>query len=99
MEKIPETFKKYGYDFELLKREGDIVLYSQSAKAPGGNKRTYGYEVHKVRVSKERLFGDTVLPECERLAGATEFGYYGWSFQKRENAEIKFKEMIENEEK
>jgi len=101
MKKIPETFKKYGYDFKLLKRLGGIALYEQSSKGV-----VYAYEVHKVRkmamlYSKFTNAAGKIkvvnFPAMEKLASSSEFGMFGWSFQKKENAEIKFKELVHND--
>lgn len=94
MKTIPETFKKYSYDFKLLKRTGDVAMYEQS-KIVSPELTVSQYEVHIVQISKECVFKKQYYPERERLATAGEFGYFGWSYQKYENAIKKFNELVE----
>ena len=72
-------FKKYDYDFNLIKRVGNIAIYTQSKKG-----KIYAYEVHKIRIQKEHEIminnQKALFKEMELLASAEYFGIYGWSF-------------------
>jgi len=96
MEKIPNEFRKYRYDFKMLKREGCIALYSQSKKG-----EVLSFEVHKIRVYPQLStdFGQSggkmkTYPEREVLASKGEFGKYGWSYQTYEYALKNFNEKV-----
>ena len=49
METIPNKFRKNGFDYTLLDRQGDILLFEQS-KDFGSDGVVRQYEVHKVRL-------------------------------------------------
>ena len=51
MNKIPNEFSKNGYSYTLLKRVGNLALYSQ--EQPKG--RVWAYELHKVREIPKRI--------------------------------------------
>ena len=94
METIPNTFKKYGYDFKLLKRIGSIVMYEQS-QTVSHTQRIIQYEVHNIQVAEESIFQGLLYPKRETLAKSGEFGCYGWSYDKYEKAMEKFNELVE----
>ncbi len=97
--KIPLNFRANGYDYQLIKRSERVALYSQE-NSKGDIK---GYEVHKVRFKSyaERKFTrsnghvDTYSGyNAEVLAKNEDFGTYGWNFDTLENAEKKYKELL-----
>jgi len=99
IQKIKANFRKNGFDYRLLQRQGMIALYEQSK-----NNDVYGYEVHKVRLnsSAELKFRNPdgsirviQMPECESLASNEAFGLSGWNYQALERAEDKFKELVQ----
>ena len=97
MRKIPKEKRMRGFDYKLLKRIGYTALYSLSVEGV-----VYGYEVHKVRIRapahvKYKQSDGTIrivdYPKREVLASTEEFGTYGWSYQFKDNALKKFKEV------
>lgn len=76
----PTKFTAYGYDFTLIKFHKNIALYAQE-----NTERVVGYEVHKLKPQGA----------LSRLRGKSEFGYYAWSYEHRENAEKKYQELLE----
>lgn len=89
MRKIPKTFKKNGYNYTLLKRIKDLVLYEQfkDFKSEGS---AYAYEIHKVKISPHRsvimkdlngTLKKIEFPEKECLASNEDFGRCAWSFK------------------
>ena len=109
MRKIKESFRCNGFDYQLIERKGNIVIYSQSKKdADNDEVIVWGYEVHKVRVSpmgaskftnSDGSIRNVILPERERLAGNEDFGKYGWACDDLEQAEQVFKEKVMIDEK
>ena len=95
LQRIPETFKKHGFVYNLIKREKNIALYKQCNK----DGSLSSYEVHKVRFKKSgsrKLPDGQVLeyPDMEILAGDEDFGMYGWAFMKLENAEKRYAQLL-----
>lgn len=80
-ETIPETFTYNGFIFTFLFREGKVALYEQKM---ANNEAIHCYEVHCIRTSKG----------IERLCPTTDFGKFGWSFHKLNNAKKKMKELL-----
>lgn len=94
--KIPEKFRKNGFDFKLLQREKDIAIYELSSKGV-----VLGFEVHKVRKmpipATSRVDSELVLRGYifrERLPSNENFGNFGWSFNGLTNAKILFNNLI-----
>lgn len=83
---IPSELKRQGYVMRLVKREGDVSIYSKSA----------GFEVLRVRRHDGRMIGETVVEPAEYLPSDEEFGTKGWYFigpNARELAETKMRAL------
>lgn len=84
---IPHIFHRDGYTHRLMKREGNIALYSLTRFG------RMSYEVVKIRAYKtDRAFinrkaGDEYLPSNE------EWGTYGFTFNSLSDAERHFKAL------
>ena len=104
MRQIKDSFKSNGFNYQLIKREGKIAMYSQSKKeADNGEEDVWGYEVHKVRVLPPRntkikqrngSYRPLIQPKREELAGNEDFGLYAWTCDDLEHAEQVFKEKV-----
>lgn len=97
MKKIPETFRRQGYDYKLLIRDGNVVIYE--VKRPFG---VVGYDVMVVKIQRPSIFKikneDGSITEInyevkEKLPNDEQFGKYGWSYNKYDNAVKKFEEL------
>jgi len=97
IEKIKNVFRKNGYDYKLIARNGMVAMYAQMTNGVIG-----AYEVHKIRVKKAskaiyHQIGkepvEIMRPEQEILAGNGEFGMYGWGFQTKTDAITKYEEL------
>ncbi len=75
MQPLPSTFYSAGWNFTLIKRTGNVVLFSKHKR---GHKLTH-YEVAIVQRRKARTFpnGDT-YPEHEAMPSSEEWGTHGW---------------------
>ena len=85
LKKIPENYKKNGYEYEILRRKGDKALYEQAK-----NNKVYGYEVVKVRKAKVRGFlkkskAYEGYTHYEKLPSNEEFGTYGQSYEEKDS--------------
>lgn len=88
---LPNSFKKWGFDWAVLKREGDCALLSQS-KDGGVN-----YNVCKIKKGNEYTFPNGRVVEAqESIPSAEQWGRLAWCYCKLENAEKKFAELNES---
>lgn len=80
-ERLPETFKRKGFTYNLVKRTPYTLLYSQTDNDKGN---IVGYEVFEIRKSKPNtsiIDGQTVnFKGGERFPSDEAFGY--WAYHK-----------------
>ena len=95
MQLLKTSFRKNGYNYELLKREGTVCLFEQF-KSIGS---TRYYEVLIVRLLKERYINKKKIPAREALPSNNMFGVYGWGYDTLEMAQQKFNELVEKKKK
>lgn len=97
MKPIPNNFRKNSWDYKLIKRVGDVVIYAQSKKGI-----IKAYETHKIRQKTASTcefhgsVGKVITvnhPNREILAGNEDFGRYGWTFFTLEKAQEKLQEL------
>ena len=97
MKKIPNTFRKNGYDYLLLKRCDRLAIYEQSDKG-----KTFAYEFHKIRLNQPSIIkykqpnGDVNVvkrPLREALPSNEDWGRYGWTFNTLKEADIKYESL------
>ena len=100
---IPEKLRINRFNYDLYKREGDIAILRQELVEG----ELFAFEVHIVRkmpileskldyLERIRQAGFT---HVEVLASNELFGTYGWAYRYLEEAERKFKELVEAQEK
>ena len=102
MKRIPKTYRRYGYDFELVERTEifdtgtavcAVAIYVQ--KYEGG---IVGYEVHKVRSKTTRPTAKSIVKweiGDEYLATVNEFGRYAWAIHSLDTAKRKAQAVID----
>lgn len=90
-EKIKESFKKSVFNYTLIKRSENTVIYKQEHEG-----RIIAYEVHKIRFAKPFVLAGNELNAREYLASDGEFGRYGWTFKSKNKALFKFAELESN---
>jgi len=104
MKQIPESFRKNGYNFEIVKRTENVVILRQ-LNALGG---VVAWEVHKVRLKPaaeaqycqpDGTYKTIKYLKSEILASNQEFGRYAWSYNTQEAAMNKYNELIGNPER
>ena len=75
MKPIPNNFRKNGYDYTLLERQGMIAVYEQHR-----DERTFAYEVVKIRLRPAREIGGKTLEASERLPSDEDWGTLGKTY-------------------
>jgi hypothetical protein len=104
MVKLPESKVKNGYLYKLLKRTNNTALYEQivDKDCNGTIGKTVGYEVFKISITKEysitqksgKKKGEVYFyPESEKFPGNEDGGKTLFSYDSKEKALKKFKEL------
>ena len=75
MKTLPKTFKRWGYTFNQLKREGNVAIYEQKK-----GKKVFAYEVGIISIRKERSIGKLTLPATEQWPPSEKWGISGWTY-------------------
>ena len=86
---IKKEFKKYGYTFKQIKREGAISIYKQINQKG----EVSAYEVVILRKKREPFSQNRSL----QYPQASEWGKYGWTYEKLENAQKKYEQLTKGE--
>lgn len=76
---IPDFYKKNGYDFKLIKRQGDVAIFSQYSEG-----EIIAYEVFEIRKQKEADWGEIHYEAKERIPSNEEWGnnaYTVWTLK------------------
>ena len=93
MKTLPTSFRSDDFQFEQLAREGMVVLFRKSK--PEFPKHCY--EVVVLHESKDHLGprGNLILA-AECMPQNEKWGEQGWSYRDKEDAEAKFRGLIES---
>jgi len=85
---LKESFSKYGFDFEMIKRTKKKAIFKQSK-----GKKTFAYEV--ILISKHDGFhlGENYIEPSETYPCNSEWGTKGFTFKTLEEAEEKYKTL------
>ena len=87
IKKLPITFRKHGYDYELVDREEKKAIYVQSYEG-----RVLAFEIIKITVRPERyidLYGKFVGAH-EEYPGSESWGTKAWTICDKEKAMQKY---------
>lgn len=76
MKPLPDQYKKNGYDFNRIDREGDVAIYEQIE--PETNRRV-AFEVFEVMKYPEREIGGVVVPAKEATPSNEMWGTFGYT--------------------
>lgn len=85
----PERFTNSELVWKLIKWNNKAVLYQEERDGMLIN----NFEVHKFRIWKEGMIRGKLYPERYRIPSNEEFGRYGWSFNRLEEAEKDFEAL------
>jgi hypothetical protein len=89
MKEIPTIFRKNGFDFKLLMREGDIGLFR---KAKLGL-RFESFEVVIIQRHGTFITKGKLIPAAEHLPSSEQWGVKGWTYSDRPSADRKFNQL------
>ena len=87
---LPDFYRKNTFDFALIKRSGDVAIFSQSDEGV-----IYGFEVFEIRKQKETQFGKIHYEAKERVPSNEEWGTNAFTCHTLEQAEIKMAKILE----
>ena len=91
---LPTTFRSDDFDLEQLRREGDIALFVKR-KPPFKFK---SYEVVIIQKRDQVTWPNgQITPAHEAMSSSRDWGKYGWTFQTLEDAELRFKTLVETQ--
>ena len=89
MKPLETTFRKDGFDYTQLARNGAWCVY---VKTKVGFRNTF-YEVMRIKSHNGRKIGETDIPPAEYLPSNEEWGANGFSFSDKERAMKHFEKM------
>lgn len=87
MKPLPKTFRKSGFDFEQLKRIGNVALYRKT------NGNIESFELVKVQAHDGYFIKDVEMPPAEFYPSSEQWGTNGWTFTTRDEAELMFQKL------
>jgi hypothetical protein len=86
MQTIPTEYRQAGHVMQLVKRDGNAVMF----KAAGDNY----WEVHRIRVAPAESIRGRPYPEREVLAGNEAFGTDGWACVTQARADSRYNAIV-----
>jgi len=81
-------YKRNGYAFTLISRLGDHAIFRGNSGTSMEN-----YEVIKIQSHQGREWDGVFCPPAEYPPSNNQWGTKGWTFNDRESAEAKFKQL------
>lgn len=81
MNKLPEKYRKNGYDFTLVERTEDVAIYKQTDETS-----LIAYEVFEVMKYPERMIGETKIAATEASPSNEMWGSKGYTYRNLEDA-------------
>ena len=87
---LPETIRKNGYTYVLLRRTSEKALYAQYQRNV-----LIAFETFRIRVQQSRfsILLNASQPSCERFPGNSDFGKTAWSFTEYQKAVEKYNKL------
>ena len=89
MEIFPATFRSDGFDFELLKRDGDIALFRKTKPGLGFE----SFEVVVIQRHETFEIEGKLIPASEHLPRSEQWGIKGWTYSDRLSADRRFNQL------
>lgn len=90
---IPQTFRRWGYTGQILKREGNVVLAEKHNDITPDHKY---YEVMVLQVHNGFEIAGKIVPPSEYLPHGEQWGQAGWSCQDLTHANEVFRREVGN---
>ncbi len=94
---LAKAFNARGFNFEQIKRKGNIALYRKAKEGEGG--LVESFEVIKIRTRKAaKLPSGKSLPQREIYPASSDWGTYGWTSLTSEDALRGFHHLVRDEQ-
>ena len=90
MKLLPNTFTQGGFDFKVIKRDGQVAMLEKSKNGYHNSMfEVVIIQKHKAKV----LFGNT-LEDREAMPPDEAWGQFGWTPESRERAEAIYADLV-----
>lgn len=88
MNKLPKTFSKRGFDYELINRVEDVAIYRLRRNGIDH------LEVFRILSHDGISIAGKSIPASEYVPSDKQWGTYGFSYRCQKRAENKFHELL-----
>lgn len=88
MKELSKQYRKYGYTFDQVKREGDVCIYSQKNEESG---KIVGYEVFEIQKKQAFEMNGHSYEASEAVPNSAKWGECAFTSGNLAAAEIRFK--------
>jgi hypothetical protein len=85
---LAESFKKNGFNHELIIREGDVAIYERSK-----NGKNFHYEVIIIKRHNGYMLAGILIEPAEIYPSSSLWGANGFTYNTLEEAENKFNSL------
>ena len=93
MKKLPLEISKKGFVYTQVKRLKDVAIYKQ--KNLDKTVKGQWFEVVRIKSHNGMTLGGNYIPPSEMYPSSTQWGVLGFTYQGIEDAENKFKIMLD----
>ena len=87
---IPSVFKKKGFTYTQLKREGNRAIFQQTREGSSLN----NYEVVKIGRHNGYLMGGVMIEPAETYPGSSLWGITGWTCTSIDDAMKRYDDLV-----
>jgi len=87
---IPSVFKKKGFTYTQLKREGNRAIFQQTREGSSLN----NYEVVKIGKHNGYLMGGVMIEPAETYPGSSLWGITGWTCTSIDDAMKRYDDLV-----
>ena len=87
---LPDKFSCNGWEFEKVKRVGDIAIYRKKKS----NHSFWSYEVYQIQRFESYEIAGNIMPKKESICSDNLWGQFGWSYNNLTSAEKKFNNLL-----
>jgi len=88
---LPIRFRRDGFDYRQIYRQGDFAIYRQSWK---GNEHSAAFEVVRIKRRQGFQIGARFVEPAEVYPNSEAWGVDGWTTQDKQAAFHKFREVV-----
>lgn len=91
MEPLKDNYRRRGFDFDLVHRDGPVAMFLQRKKG-----REVAYEIGYVVKAKEYTMAGVTIPAHETIWGDESVGRTAWTLQGYDYALQRYKQLIKD---